>query len=608
MARYIRNYEVVSELGSGHFGAVFTAVGEVPGRGLSAGKRRLVAIKKLKDGADRHSRELLRQEFALLDQVKHRCIVRVYEFIEDENAVVMEHIHGVTLRQMLDACASAREQVFTEAAIEMICELADGLYQAYTTPGDNGEALQLVHRDLKPENIMLEQRSGADHVVILDFGIAAVLDEDVRISRDGQVMGTPGYIAPEQALGNPVDGRADQYSLAAVVYQLLCGRIPHQGTSGLELMTAQLTVAPNPFLPGDEVPAATEAVLMRALSRAPADRHPSLRAFATALRASLADPSPAEADPTRRGPWLPIIAAALVTCLTACALLWMVWNTPAAQNDADAPPSAAAAPRSVESVALAAPLSVRATASVLATARASSTLSAASTTPASPPSPAPETAAPISAAPISVVSVTAAPTSVARRVKRPPTVRRKAPATRQPRRARPKIIAPTSEPPAPASTAPRSKAQVASTPPPTPISAAPVSAAPVSTAPVAARAAPMSAPPTRLAERPKGPGRLAIGAPIVSGAVSDRPVRAALLRTYGRLRRCVEALDTRPAGARATIHFVIDSDGFFGDFRGGGHAALAACGLTAVRRARRLGRRPDTGRIEVRLPLRLEAP
>ena len=99
--------------------------------------------------------DLLLKEFALLDQVKHRCVVRVFEFLEEESAVVMEYVHGVTLRQMFDELERSREQVFTEAAIEIASEIADTLYQAFTTPGDNGDPLQLVHRDLKPANVLV---------------------------------------------------------------------------------------------------------------------------------------------------------------------------------------------------------------------------------------------------------------------------------------------------------------------------------------------------------------------------------------------------------------------------------------------------------------------
>lgn len=221
MARYIRNYEVIRELGAGNFGTVYAAVGEVPGRGLSAGKRRLVAIKKLKDGASEQSRDLLRQEFALLDQVKHRGIVRVFEYIPEENAVVLEYVHGVTVRKLLEECARAREQVFTEAAVEILCELADALYQAYTTPGDNGEALHLVHRDLKPDNIMITPQG---EVKILDFGLARVGNKEWRREETDRIKGTPIYMAPEQARGQDVDHRSDLFSLGLIAYELFMNR------------------------------------------------------------------------------------------------------------------------------------------------------------------------------------------------------------------------------------------------------------------------------------------------------------------------------------------------------------------------------------------------
>ncbi|MDP2312165.1 MAG: serine/threonine-protein kinase [Pseudomonadota bacterium] len=220
MSRYIKQYEITGELGAGHFGKVYMAVGEVPGRGIHPGKRRVVAVKKLRD-PDPESVRLLLQEFALLDQVKHRSIVRVFEYLEDETAVVMEVVHGVTLREVLDECAKAREQVFTEAAVEIGCELADALYQAYTTPGDNGERLQLVHRDLKPENVMLTK---AGEVKILDFGLARVDNADFQRDDPNRIKGTPVYMAPEQARGEDIDHRTDLFALGLILYELLMGR------------------------------------------------------------------------------------------------------------------------------------------------------------------------------------------------------------------------------------------------------------------------------------------------------------------------------------------------------------------------------------------------
>ncbi len=220
MARTINQYEITGELGAGHFGKVFLAVGEVPGRGIHPGKRRVVAVKKLRE-PDPESVRLLLQEFALLDQVKHRSIVRVFEYLEDETAVVMEVVHGVSLREVLDVCAEHREQVFTEAAIEIGCELADALYQAYTTPGDNGERLQLVHRDLKPENVMLTK---AGEVKILDFGLARVDNADFQRDDPNRIKGTPVYMAPEQARGQDIDHRTDLFALGLILYELLMGR------------------------------------------------------------------------------------------------------------------------------------------------------------------------------------------------------------------------------------------------------------------------------------------------------------------------------------------------------------------------------------------------
>ncbi len=218
---YLQQYELLKERGAGQFGTVYMAVGEVPGRGIHPGKRRLVAIKKLQDGTDLESLNLLVQEFALLDHVKHRGILRAFEFIESERAVVMELVHGVSLRVVLDRCQAAREQIFTEAAIEIGSEIADALYQAYTTPGDNGEQLELVHRDIKPENIMLTAQG---EVKILDFGLARVADEDFERDDPTRIKGTPVYMAPEQARGEAIDHRSDLFSLGLVLYELLMGR------------------------------------------------------------------------------------------------------------------------------------------------------------------------------------------------------------------------------------------------------------------------------------------------------------------------------------------------------------------------------------------------
>ena len=218
MARKIGRYEIVKELGEGQYGAVYQAVGQVPGRGRQPGRRRVVAIKALKNQADPESAAALVQEFALLDQVKHRGIVRVFEYLEHEHAVVMEYVHGATLRTVLDTLAKNRDQVFTEAAVEIGCEIADALFQAYTTPGDNGEPLQLVHRDLKPVNVML---TPTGEVKVLDWGLAKVDNTEFRADNSDQIKGSLLYMSPEQARGDAVDHRSDLFSLGSILFETL---------------------------------------------------------------------------------------------------------------------------------------------------------------------------------------------------------------------------------------------------------------------------------------------------------------------------------------------------------------------------------------------------
>ncbi|MSQ01557.1 MAG: serine/threonine protein kinase [Myxococcales bacterium] len=217
----IHQYDVLRELGQGQFGRVSLAVGEVPGRHGAPGRRQLVAIKSLHDARNADSVRLLRQEFSLLEQVKHRSVVRVFEYFEDQHAVVMEYVHGVTLRTVLDDCGKAREQVFTEGAIEIGCEIADALYQAWTSPADNGEKLRLVHRDLKPENVML---TGDGEVKVVDLGLARVHNTDFAREDTRLIRGTPLYMSPEQARGEELDHRSDLFALGLLLYELLMGR------------------------------------------------------------------------------------------------------------------------------------------------------------------------------------------------------------------------------------------------------------------------------------------------------------------------------------------------------------------------------------------------
>lgn len=190
------------------------AVGEPPPKGAERPVRRFVAIKKLRDVVDRDRVVgLLRQRAALIEQVRDPRFVEVLEILPDEPAIVSEYVHGVTLARALDELRKAREQVFTEAAVEIGVELAEALYRANSTPGRNGEPLGLVHLRLSPSNVML----GADGGVrILDFVLGGVLPPVGRQSPEDLL-----YLAPEQLRREEVDHRTDLFGIGLILYELL---------------------------------------------------------------------------------------------------------------------------------------------------------------------------------------------------------------------------------------------------------------------------------------------------------------------------------------------------------------------------------------------------
>jgi serine/threonine-protein kinase len=149
----------------------------------------------------------------------------------------------------------------------------------------------VVHRDIKPDNILLE----GDRVLVADFGVArAVSEVQDKLTATGMVVGTPTYMSPEQASGErELDGRSDIFALACVLYELLAGEPPFQGPTPQATLMRRFTGPPRGLRPVVQVPEATEAALVRALARNPADRFATAEDFADALTGS---------SPTRPAP------------------------------------------------------------------------------------------------------------------------------------------------------------------------------------------------------------------------------------------------------------------------------------------------------------------
>ena len=273
-------YTLEEILGEGGMGVVYRALDEKLGRRVALKVVRPVGSAEL---SDENTRRLLREarSAAALD---HPGAVAIYDVGEVAGApfIAMELVAGRTLRaQMSDAPKPSIEQ-----RLRWLVEIARALEAAHRKG--------LVHLDIKPENVMVRADDGA--IKVLDFGIARRMDTEVdpagptearpvTVTREGVSVGTPLYMAPEQLKGSPLDGRADQFAWAVVAHELFAGRVPWQADGDvLRLAASILTDAPPPLAPlCPELPQGLEAVLGRALAKAPADRFATMSELLDAI-------------------------------------------------------------------------------------------------------------------------------------------------------------------------------------------------------------------------------------------------------------------------------------------------------------------------------------
>jgi serine/threonine-protein kinase len=311
---FAARYRTVRRLGSGGMATVFLAEDERLGR--------LVAVKRLHGDSTEDIGRRFRREARLGASLNHPNIVAIYDIASDDEGVliVMEYVDGRTLRDEI-----AAGPLPPERALPILRGVAAALDHAH------GEGV--VHRDVKPANILVRKDG---HVKLADLGIASAAEQS-RITKSGAVLGTAAYMSPERLDGRPGGPAADVYALAAVAFEVLCGRKAVEGATPMEV-ARRVVSGPPPDLRDclADASAGLAEALMRGLAKDPADRPPTAGLLVKEIESGLAEerrrslvphgvPNPAGTASKRvaeagRPRWLPAVLAIATLALVAAVI------------------------------------------------------------------------------------------------------------------------------------------------------------------------------------------------------------------------------------------------------------------------------------------------
>ena len=238
---------------------------------LSTGK--VVAVKALRTQGlgDETIVKRFKQEAEVLHRLNHPRIVSVYDYGTSrigQPYFIMDYLVGVSLSQVLRKQGPLELGRFQDIFVQIAAAVS------------HAHKHKAIHRDLKPGNIMLvEMDHTSDYVKIVDFGIAKLAEDASKLTRLGEVWGSPIYMSPEQGMGTKIDTRTDIYSLGIVMYEALTGDVPFLGKNYVETMTKQMSEAPAPFseVAGHlNIPDSLEMIVFKALQKSPDDRYQTM--------------------------------------------------------------------------------------------------------------------------------------------------------------------------------------------------------------------------------------------------------------------------------------------------------------------------------------------
>src|SRR5438270_1589651 len=269
--RRIASYTLLEPIGHGGMAVVY--------RARQDSLDRTVAVKILGENlaASAEFMERFRREARTAANLRHPNVITVFDFGEDERGVpylVLEYIEGPTLADLMDAGLD------DERIPGLLTQIASGL--------DYAHARGVIHRDVKPGNVLLTDDGRA---VLADFGLAWIL-EGAHLTMVGGVIGTPEYMSPEQASGDPIDHRTDVYALGVVLFEMLAGERPFTADTPIAVLLQHLQdPAPSVLIARPDLPRAVGDVIARALVKGPAERYASAGELARAFRAAITQTS-----------------------------------------------------------------------------------------------------------------------------------------------------------------------------------------------------------------------------------------------------------------------------------------------------------------------------
>ncbi len=283
-------YELVQKIGRGGMSSVYKAI--------DVTNERVVAVKVLPPGLaeEENFKARFQREAQVLMGLRHPNIVPMLDFGEADDIfyLVMPYMQVGTLRQRL-----RKGPLKPEDGAHIIEQMASALQYAH----DSG----VIHRDVKPSNILIDDKGNA---WLSDFGTAYVHEATAQLTGSG-LIGTPHYMAPEQARGEPVTPRTDEYALGVILYQMCTGQLPYEADTPLAIaMKHANEPLPLPRLVNENLPEAIEGVIIRALAKNPDDRYESVVEFSAAFNEALRnvyDPTSGELKPGARKPAEPTL-------------------------------------------------------------------------------------------------------------------------------------------------------------------------------------------------------------------------------------------------------------------------------------------------------------